>query len=80
MAQKIYFMTKDRKKDILGCGIGQSWRKLAEIGQKSKNMVFTTGNEWKNQRGIKFLRCFYRGLLSEIFFWWNLIFFAQFDD
>ena len=41
---------------------------MAEIGQKSKNVDFTTGNEWKNQRGIKFPRCFYHGLLSEFFF------------
>ena len=41
---------------------------MAEIGQKSKNVVFTTGNEWKNQYGIKFPCCFYRGLLSEFFF------------
>ena len=31
-------------------------------------MVFTTGNDWKNQHGIKFPCCFYRGLLSELFF------------
>ena len=31
-------------------------------------MGFTTVNEWKNQHGIKFPRCFYRGLLSELFF------------
>ena len=30
-------------------------------------MGFTTGNEWKNQHGIKFPCCFHRGLLSEFF-------------
>ena len=65
--REIYFVTKGVKLCKCQSSIGEKWRKMAEIGQKSKNVVFTTGNEWKNQHGIKFPCCFYRGLFSEFF-------------